>query len=101
MGNTKCLIFLISKSYDNRMFFTCFYKIIKVRDCATKKVMDYYETVADKIWNIYRTESKRQMAQQIRRLREWVSKNVPTCAMKDNILKLCKKRVKWLSLIHI
>jgi hypothetical protein len=42
-----------------------------------------------------RTESKRQLAQQIRRLREWTIKNVANCPMKDNILKLCKKKKKW------
>lgn len=76
----------------------CFlHAFIKVRDRATKKVAFYYDKVADKIWDIYHTENKRQMSQQIRRLREWTSKNIPACAMKNNVLKLCKKKVKWLA----
>ena len=71
----------------------CFlHAFLKVRDRATKKMNDYFNTAADKIWDCYRTESKRQLAQQIRRLREWTIKNVPNCPMKDNILKLCKRK---------
>lgn len=76
----------------------CFlHAFIKVRDRATKKVVDFYQIAADKIWDIYRCETKLQMAQQIRRLREWSNTNLPACAMKENILKLCKKKDKWLS----
>ena len=35
------------------------------------------------------------MAQQIRRLNEWANK-LDASAMKDNILKLCKKKKKWM-----
>lgn len=42
----------------------CFlHAFLKVRDRATKKMNDYFNTAADKIWNCYRTESKRQLAQ--------------------------------------
>ena len=37
------------------------------------------------------------MAQQIRRLKEWTLKNVPACPMKENVLKLCNKKKKWLA----
>ena len=37
------------------------------------------------------------MSQQIRRLREWASSQLPSCAMKDNLLKLCKKKNRWLA----
>lgn len=75
----------------------CFlHAVIKIRDRATKKLQEYYVHIADKVWNIYESESKRHMSQQIRRLKEWTIKNVPKSALKDNILKLCKKKVKWL-----
>ena len=84
--------------FDKAKIIECFlHAYIKVRDRATKKLTDFYTIAADKIWTIYRTESKRQMAQQIRRLREWANKKLPDCAMKDNILKLCKKKDKWLA----
>ncbi len=76
----------------------CFlHAFLKVRDRATKKMQDYFMTAADKIWNCYRCDSKRQLAQQIRRLREWANKTLVDCPMKDNILKLCKKKHKWLA----
>jgi len=80
------------------MVIECFlHAFLKVRDRATKKMQDYFMTAADKIWNCYRCDSKRQLAQQIRRLREWANKNLSDCPMKDNILKLCKKKNKWLT----
>lgn len=76
----------------------CFlHAVIKIRDRATKKLQEYYTDVADMVWNIYESESKRQMSQRIRRLKEWTIKNTPKSAMKDNVLKLCKKKVKWLA----
>jgi hypothetical protein len=83
--------------FVNTIIIECFlHAVIKIRDRATKKLQEYYADVADKVWSIYESESKRHMGQQIRRLREWTIKNVPKSAMKDNILKLCKKKVKWL-----
>ena len=76
----------------------CFlHAFLKVRDRATKKMQDSFMTAGDKIWNCYRCESKRQLAQQIRRLREWTNKNLSDCTMKANILKLCKKKNRWLA----
>jgi len=88
----------VSFLFPQAQIVECFlHAFIKIRDRATKKVVDYYDKAADKVWNIYRAENKRQMSQQIRRLREWTIENVPACAMKDNILKLCKKKGKWLA----
>lgn len=75
----------------------CFlHAVIKIRDRATKILQVYYVDLIDKVWNVYRSESKRQMSQQIRRLREWAIKKLPQSPMKDNVLKLCKKKAKWL-----
>jgi len=76
----------------------CFlHAFLKVRDRATKKLEAYFETAADKIWDCYRAESIRSLAQQIRRLREWTVKKVPDSAMKVNIIKLCQKKCKWMA----
>ncbi|MGB0524912.1 MAG: hypothetical protein ACPGJS_18200 [Flammeovirgaceae bacterium] len=76
----------------------CFlHAFIKVRDRATKKLQSYFELAADKIWDCYRAESVKSLAQQIRRLREWTTKHVPDSAMKNNILKLCLKKDKWIA----
>lgn len=75
----------------------CFlHAFIKVRDRATKKLKVYFQTAADKIWECYRAESKRQLAQQLRRLNEWTTQHLPECAMKENIFKLCAKKKRWL-----
>lgn len=74
----------------------CFlHAFIKVRDRATKKLEEYFETAAARIWDCYRSESKRQLAQQLRRLKEWTQQHLPDCAMKANILKLCSKKKRW------
>jgi len=74
----------------------CFlHAFIKVRDRATKKLKSSFNTAADKIWNCYRADSKRALAQQIRRLKEW-GQNMEDSAMKDNILKVCKKKKQWM-----
>lgn len=76
----------------------CFlHAFLKVRDRATKKLQNYFDVAADKIWECYRAESIQSLAQQIRRLREWTTKQVPESAMKANILKLCHKKDKWLA----
>ncbi len=78
----------------------CFlHAFLKVRDRATKKLKTYFDQVADKIWDCYRADSKRQLAQQIRRLREWTMANLTDCPMKNNILKLCQKKNRWL--VHL
>ena len=76
----------------------CFlHGFLKVRDRATKKLQAYFDTAADKIWEAYRAESKRSLAQQIRRLAEWAKTQIPDSPMKENILKLCKKKHKWMT----
>lgn len=76
----------------------CFlHAVIKFRDRATKALSEFYTQAADRVWEIYRAENKRKMAQQIRRLKEWTDRIVPRSAMKDNLLKLCAKKNKWLA----
>ena len=83
--------------YPKITIIECFlHAFLKVRDRATKNLQDYFDTAADKIWNCYKALSKVELAQQIRRLREWTNKNVPDCPMKENILKLCKKKKQWM-----
>ena len=61
----------------------------------TKKLENYFDLAADKIWDCYRAESKLSLAQQIRRLKEWTISKLPDSPMKHNILKLCKRK-KWM-----
>lgn len=80
---------------DSALIECYLHAFIKIRDRCTKQLEDYREKVMDKIWNIYRSESKKQMGQKIRRLKEWTRKNVPNSPFRDNILKLCQKKKKW------
>jgi len=84
--------------YPTIKIMECFlHAYLKVRDRATKQLKQYFDTAADKIWDAYRTQSKPSFAQQIRRLREWASQQIQDCPMKENILKLCKKKNRWMA----
>jgi len=88
--------------FSSILVLECFlHAFLKVRDRATKKMQDSFNTAADKIWDCYRAASKVQLAQQIRRLREWAIKEVSACPMRDNILKLCKKKKRWMEHFQI
>ena len=76
----------------------CFlHAFLKVRDRATKKLKAFFDVAADRIWECYRAESKRSLAQQIRHLKQWAEQQMPDCPMKNNILKLCKKKKRWMA----
>ncbi|MEZ4887923.1 MAG: hypothetical protein R3E32_24560 [Chitinophagales bacterium] len=48
------------KLYPNVQVIECFlHAVLKIRDRATKKVQDYYNTAADKVWKAYRTYFKK------------------------------------------
>ena len=90
----NALKFLFPKTRIIECFLHAF---IKIRDRATKKLSHYYAKTADGVWNIFRAETKAQMAQRIRRFKEWAIRTLPACAMKENVLKLCSKKDKWLA----
>lgn len=76
----------------------CFlHAYLKVRDRATQKLAEFFETAADKIWQSYQAASKRVFSQRLRRLAEWANSCLPDSPMKDNLLKLCAKKKRWLA----
>lgn len=76
----------------------CFlHAYIKVRDRATKPLRPLFNSAADKIWHVYNAGSKRHMAQRLRRLAQWSQTHLPECPMKDNLVKLCQKKKRWLA----
>ena len=76
----------------------CFlHAFLKVRDRATKSLQDFYHQAAEKVWHIYRAKTKRSMGQRIRRLGDWTRAYLPDVPMKENLLKLCDKRRRWLA----
>ena len=61
---------------------------LKIRGrCKTIKPL--YETVREKVWQVYQAQTKGQFSQRLRRLREWASRQVAVAAVQDAILKLC------------
>lgn len=86
----------LNNLFNESVLIECYlHAFIKIRDRCTKKLEGYREKVMDKVWNIYRAKSKKQMGQKIRRLREWVDDHLPSSPFKDNIIKLCQKKKKW------
>jgi len=76
----------------------CFlHAFLKVRDRATKALQHLFETAADKVWHIYRAETKRHMGQRLRRLYAWTQTQLADCPLKENLIKLCQKRARWLA----
>lgn len=85
------------KLYPKIKVIECFlHAFLKVRDRATKKLQGCFGRAADKIWDCYRAGSKASLGQQIRRLKEWATASLPECPMKQNVLKLCKKKKRWM-----
>ena len=82
-----------SALYPQATLILCFlHAYLKIQNCGTKAYDDYFQIVATKVWSIYRADTKRAFAQQIRRLSEWTDDFVPDSAFKSAIKKLCKKK---------
>lgn len=75
----------------------CFlHAFIKIRQRATKKLTEAFETVSDKVWQAYRAETKRGFSQRLRRLREWAEQHLGASAMQEHVLELCAKRDRFI-----
>lgn len=75
----------------------CFlHAFIKIRDRATKPMQAAFKTASDKVWSAYRSKTKRQFAQRLRRLREWAETTLDPSPMKDHVLDLCRKRARFI-----
>ena len=66
----------------------CFlHEVIKVREyCRSKPELRYELT--EKLWHIYQAQTKRQFAQRLRRLIEWVNPKELPKAIKERLLRL-------------
>jgi hypothetical protein len=64
---------------------------IKIRDCRGSDHALRFETLT-KVWEAFRAETKRSFSQRIRRLRQWVSANLPGGRLREAVVKLCGKR---------
>lgn len=66
--------------YSSAILIYCFLHVfIKIRDRAKKKYKELFSTVASKLWDCYKAESKSKFSQRVRRLAEWCkNKNMPS-----------------------
>ena len=55
---------------------------IKIRNRATKKLQFSFDIAKEKFWNCYKAVNKKEFSQRVRRLRQWVIKNVEESPMK-------------------
>jgi hypothetical protein len=62
---------------------------LNVRDRA-KHLKSIFKVVGDKVWDAFRAENKRGMAQRLRRLREWAKGNL-TGPVLEQVNKLCDR----------
>ena len=70
----------------------CFlHSAIKIRDCRGGDHALRFETLT-RVWKAFRAETKRSFSQRIRRLEQWVSKNLPNGKLRQAVVKLCGKR---------
>ena len=69
----------------------CFlHAFINIRD-RSKRLGALFNEIGDKVWNVYRAETKQAFAQRIRRLEEWAKKTLDCGIVRDKILALCNK----------
>lgn len=64
---------------------------IKIRDCRSGDHALRFETLT-KVWEAFRAKTKASFSQRIRRLRQWVSANLPGGRLREAVVKLCGKR---------
>ena len=64
---------------------------IKIRDCRSGDHALRFETLT-RVWEAFRAKTKRSFSQRIRRLRQWVSVNLPGGKLREAVVKLCNKR---------
>jgi len=69
----------------------CFlHAFISIRD-RSKRLGALFNEIGDKVWNVYRAETKQAFAQRVRRLKEWAEKALDGGIARDKILALRAK----------
>jgi len=78
----------------------CFLHVfIKIRDRAKKKYQSIFTTVANKLWECYKSESKAKFSQRVRRLLEWCEKNKVPNVITNPIRKL-REKIKYYTIFY-
>jgi hypothetical protein len=66
---------------------------LNIRDRA-KHLGGLFLTLGAKVWHVYRAENRREMAQRLRRLREWAMENLKGVVL-EQVLKLCGRSKEY------
>ena len=75
----------------------CFlHSFLNIKLRCSKKLRRLYFEIGDRVWEVYRAETKKSFAQRIRRLREWADKNVSNDVVLSKILALCNKKDRFI-----
>ena len=75
----------------------CFlHSFLSIKQRCSKKLRKLYFEIGDRVWEIYRAETKKSFSQRIRRLREWADKNVKNDIVLSKILALCNKKDRFI-----
>ena len=59
-----------------------------------KHLEETFKELGDKVWHAYRAKTKREMAQRLRRLREWAKENLKGAVLEET-LKLCQRSKEY------
>jgi hypothetical protein len=66
---------------------------LNIRD-RSKHLKEVFKAVGDKVWDAYRAENRRSMAQRLRRLREWAQEKL-TGVVLEQVNKLCDRSEEY------
>jgi hypothetical protein len=74
----------------------CFlHALLSIRHVATTATKALYDTIAEKVWQVYKAQTARSFSQRIRRLREWGT-TLRESPLKTKLLRLCHKKAGFL-----
>ena len=80
--------------FPNVVILLCFlHSWLKIRDRA-KHLKEVFGEVSRRAWEAYHAPDRRSLAQRLRSLRQWATKNL-TGIVLENVLDLCGKRDRW------
>lgn len=64
---------------------------LPIRDRA-KHLGEVFRALSEKVWHAYHATCRRQLAQRLRRLREWAGRHVPSAVVLEEVRKLCSRK---------
>ena len=66
---------------------------LRIRERA-KNLKEQFFVIGKRVWEVYYSETRRQMSQRIRCLRDWATKNL-SGIVQEKVLDLCANKEEW------